>query len=153
MSASLFSSPIYELQDEVLDHKLISRYKVWTGGANHPRGLGFIIPQAAASPSPPAQAPLAYGPSSAAHRGVVPEAVQREIDGWFYNIESQNVRLSEHQDAIYKFLVDSFTAQNAMYAQLYPGVNLTQFPSAPVLLVFPPSDQEMNEDDDAIPEE
>lgn len=137
----------------VLDHKLISRYKVWIGGANHPRGLGFIIPQVAPAQDPPPQAPPTYSPSTAAHRGVVPEAVQREIDGWFYNMESQNVRLSERQDVIFKFLVDQFAAQNALTVQSHPGVQLSHFPTAPVLPVFPPSDQEMSEDDDAPPEE
>lgn len=69
----------------VLDHKMIRRYRVWTGGANHPRGLGFIITQAETQQAP---TPMASGSSSAIPRGVVPNVVQLEIDGWFYNIES-----------------------------------------------------------------
>lgn len=134
----------------MLDHKMIRRYRVWTGDANHPRGLGFIITQAETQQ---ALATTISGSSSVVRRGVVPDVVQREIDGWFYNIESQNVRLAERQDAIYGFVVDYFTTQTNMYVRLHPTVDPSQFPTAPVLPVFPPSDQEMSDNEEVAPDE
>lgn len=62
----------------VLDHKMIMRYKVWNGGENNPRGLGFIIPQ----PDPQhAPKPMASGSSSVVPRRVVSKEVQHKIDG------------------------------------------------------------------------
>lgn len=82
----------------VLDHKMIMRYKVWNSGENHLRGLGFILPQQAPNPT-------VSGSYLAVPRHVVSEEVQHEVDGWFYNIEAQNVRLAQRQDTIFAYNV------------------------------------------------
>lgn len=129
----------------LLDHKMITSYKVQDGGKSHPWGLGFIIAESGHQQGLPLVA-IGYYPIAPRH--VVSTELEQEENGWMYRLEDQNIHLAARQEDIFSYNINFNNVLVDMFARLNPTMEPAQFPVVPTLPVFPLSDQEDENDDE-----